>query len=68
MAMTAPQLHVHVETLVLRGVAPGDPRVTQAVERAARQALAAQPRAASYAKPGAIANAIGAAVTKRAPR
>lgn len=64
----APQVDVHIDALVLDGVALGDPRVAQAVERGTRQALAAQPRAAqtaAYAKPDAIAKAVGAAVTKQ---
>lgn len=58
-----PQVAVHIDALVLDGVAPGDPRVEQAVEQATRRALAAQPRAA-HARPDAIGHAVSTAVTK----
>jgi hypothetical protein len=70
-ARRTPPIAVRIESLVLDGVAPGDPRVAQAVEQAARRALAAQPRAARAAagvRRGAIGIAVGAAVARRAPR
>jgi len=57
-----PQVDLHIETLVLDGVAPGDPRVAEAIERTTRKALGGL---APSAKPEAIGNAVSAAVAKR---
>ncbi len=62
-----PQIAVRIESLVLDGVAPGDPRVAQAVEQAARRALASRPVGA-HVGPAAIAGAVRAAVGAGAPR
>ena len=65
MALTprrAPRIEVRIDAVALDGVAPGDPRVAHAVEQATRRALAADPRAAAYAKPAAIGAAVGSAV------
>lgn len=70
MALTplrTPRIAVHVEALVLDGVAPGDPRVAQAVEQATREALAGRP-AAQHADPAVIGRAVGVAVAGRVTR
>ena len=66
MALT-PDLHLHLDALVLDGVAPGDPRVAAAVTQAARRALADQPQAA-HASPEAIAAAVTRALAEPGAR
>ncbi|MDQ6851964.1 MAG: hypothetical protein M3070_18895 [Actinomycetota bacterium] len=64
MALNRPQpapLALSIDEIVLDGVAPGDPAVTKALERAITHAMAGRPEA--LADPGAIAAAAGAAIT-----
>lgn len=58
-----PRIEVRIGELVLDGVAPDDPRVTDAVTRAVADALPPQARGAD---PAAIGAAAGDAVARRA--
>jgi hypothetical protein len=61
------RLAVSIDELVLDGVAPGDPLVAQAIERAITQAMAERPASLQGVDdPAAIAAAAGAAVATNA--
>jgi hypothetical protein len=65
--MSGGHLEIAIGELVLDGVAPGDPRVAQAVEQATRRALEGGP-AAQRADHAAIARAVDSAVAERTAR
>jgi DNA-binding transcriptional regulator YbjK len=67
MAMRRAHIDIAIDELVLHGVAPGDPRVAQAVEQATRQALAGGP-SAQHVDHGAIGRAVDDAVAQRTAR
>lgn len=63
MAMRRAHIDIAIDELVLHGVAPGDPRVAQAVELATRQALGGG-HSAQHADHGAIGRAVDDAVVE----
>jgi hypothetical protein len=67
MGVRPPRIELVIDELVLHGVAPGDPQVARAVDRATRQALAGQP-AARRADPAAIGRAVEGALAGRVGR
>ena len=67
MAMRRAHIDIAIDELVLHGVAPGDPRVAQAVEQATRRALAGGP-SAQHADHAAIGRAVDDAVAERTAR